>query len=98
MAAVYGYEDSSLVSIINATGSALQDMHRVNGQVLGLAGQLPSVNNSESGMRLSSAFSNWNSDFARVVNELSNLNDKANGLLQANRTANTDAAGTAAGG
>ncbi|WP_447002028.1 hypothetical protein ACRAKI_20005 [Saccharothrix isguenensis] len=87
----YAYDDATLLSIINATRTAVDNMTTVNSRVLGIAGQLPSVNNSTSGMKLSMALSDWNSNFGRVVTNLNLLNEKANGLLQANRATDNEA-------
>ncbi|MGW5050417.1 hypothetical protein [Actinokineospora sp. NPDC004072] len=93
----YGYDDASLNSIIVATSGALDQMGRVNQQVYAISGQLPAANNSTSGQKLSMALANWNSDFTRVVGQLNALNEKANALLRANRSANTDADGASGG-
>jgi hypothetical protein len=91
----YGYDDAALTSIITATSNAIESMNGVNRQVLGISGQLPAVNNSTSGVRLSTALGNWNTDFNRVIGQLSALRDKATGLLTVNRNTDTDAGGTA---
>ncbi|MDQ2589056.1 hypothetical protein [Saccharothrix yanglingensis] len=93
----FAYDDAMLVNIISGTGAALDKMGSVNNQVMGIAGQLPTVNNSTSGIRLAAALGDWNSSFSRVVNDLRTLNDKANQLLQVNRTANADADAAAGG-
>ncbi|MDA3628109.1 hypothetical protein [Saccharopolyspora oryzae] len=91
----YGYDDGMLVKVISATETALGQMRQINGSVQGLAGQLPVVNNSTSGMKLGQLLGDWNMDFNKIVNELENLNTKAGGLLQTNRNVETETGGAA---
>lgn len=86
----FAYEDSVFISIINATHAALDKMGHVNGQVLGLAGQMSVVNNSASGVKLAGALGDFNSGFTRVSNDLRALNEKASALLNQNRMVNAD--------
>ncbi|GLZ38941.1 hypothetical protein [Actinokineospora sp. NBRC 105648] len=89
--AKYGYDDATLQGIINATETGLQAMGNLNSGVMNIQAMLPQVNNSTSGIKLSTAIADWTTDFNLVKNQLDALNVKANALLTANRSANTDA-------
>lgn len=91
MAGKYGYEDSMLLSVISATDEALGQMGRVNSTVLGISGQLPVVNNSASGIKLSGLLGDWSTDYNKIVNQLTELNGRVQTLLNINRTAESDA-------
>ena len=91
MAGNYGYEDSMLVSVIGATDEALGQMNTVNTTVLGISGQLPVVNNSDSGVKLSRLLSDWSTDYNKILNQLTELNGRVKTLLNINRTTQSDA-------
>ncbi|MDA3649896.1 hypothetical protein LZ318_24870 [Saccharopolyspora indica] len=91
----FGYDDGMLTQVISATDNALGQMRQLNGQVIGIGGQLPSVNNSTSGMKLSRLLGDWSTDYNKIVNELENLKGKATGLLQTNRNVETETGGAA---
>jgi hypothetical protein len=93
--AKYGYEDGMLVQVISATDTALGQMRALNNQVVGMAGQLPVVNNSTSGMKLSGLLGDWSTDYNKIVTELENLNTKAQGLLTVNRNVESETGGAA---
>jgi hypothetical protein len=93
--AKYGYEDSMLVQVISATDTALGQMRTLNSQVVGLSGQMPVVNNSTSGMKLSGLLGDWSTDYNKIVTELETLNGKAQGLLTVNRNTETETGGAA---
>ena len=86
----FGYDDGLLVQVISATDTAIRQMEVVNGQVIGITGMMPVVNNSTSGMKLSGLLGDWTSEYSRVVNELKGLNEKANGILITNRNVETE--------
>jgi hypothetical protein len=86
----YGYEDSTLNSVITITDEYIQKLHNVNGQVLGISEQLPAVNNSTSGMKLAGLLSDWTGGFKGIVGALTALNGKANGILITNRNVEAD--------
>ena len=91
------FSDAVLISVINGTDTAIQNMNRVSGQVGAASATLPMVNNSASGQKLRFAFDNWTADYNRVVGLLTDLNMKAKDLLRSNRTVDTDASTTANG-
>jgi hypothetical protein len=93
--AKYGYEDSMLVQVISATDTALGQMRGVNNTVVSLSGQLPVVNNSTSGVKLSGLLSDWSTDYNKILTELENLNTKAQGLLTVNRNVESETGGAA---
>lgn len=86
----YGYDDATLNAVITATSNSIQQMERVNAQVVGLSSQLPVVNNSTSGIKLGGLLSDWTTEYKRVVGELNALNEKANGILITNRNVETE--------
>ncbi|GAA4613310.1 hypothetical protein [Saccharopolyspora hordei] len=91
----YGYDDGMLVQVISATDTALGQMRNLNSAVQGIGGQLPTVNNSTSGMKLAQLLGEWSTDYNRIVGELENLNAKAQALLQTNRNVETETGGAA---
>ena len=91
------YNDAALIAVINGTDTAISGMEGVNRQVMSISGQLPQVNRSTSGMKLGTALANWNAEFNRVVGDLRALNEKAKGLLNLNRSVDTETSTTANG-
>jgi hypothetical protein len=86
----YGYDDGMLVSVINATNTGIGQMRNLNSSVMSLAGALPSVNNSTSGVKLAGLLNDWNQNYSKIIAELEQLNGKASGLLQSNRNVETE--------
>ncbi|MFC4852606.1 hypothetical protein [Actinophytocola glycyrrhizae] len=93
--AKYGYDDGMLLHVIGATETALGQMNQVNSAVLGISGQMPVVNNSTSGVKLAGLLGDWSSDYQKIVTQLSELNTKAQGLLQLNRNIEVETGGAA---
>ncbi|MBK1787788.1 hypothetical protein [Prauserella cavernicola] len=90
-----GYDDGMLTQVISATDTALGEMQQLNSMVQGLASQLPAVNNSTSGMKLSALLGEWSGDYNKILTQLGELNTKAQGLLQLNRSTEADTSGMA---
>jgi hypothetical protein len=90
-AGTYGYDPDMLARIISATVTAIDKMRNLNGRVIGLAGELPSVNNSASGVKLAGLLNDWTREYGQIVNNLDVLNDKVNGLLQTSRSVSDEA-------
>lgn len=91
----YGYDDGMLLAVIGATDEALTQMNTVNGTVIGISGQLPAVNNSDSGIKLAGLLGDWSTDYNKILNQLTELNGRVKTLLNINRTATGDATGAA---
>ena len=89
----YGYDDGMLVQVISATDTALRQMWGLNSTVIGISGQLPVVNNSTSGMKLSGLLGEWSTDYYKIVTELEALNGKAQDLLRTNRNIEAETGG-----
>lgn len=86
----YGYDDNTLLAVINATDDAIGKMEYLNREVLNMSAALPVVNNSTSGQKLAARIGDWTSEFGQVVGALHGLNDKVNGLLKTNRKVSTE--------
>lgn len=91
---LYGYNDTTMTSIINAADVAISDMNNVNSQVQQIQGYLPTVNISTSGHLLAAKLDDWTQEFARVVNALDALREKAE-FLRRNNTDLSDQANQA---
>lgn len=91
----YGYEDGMLLAVISATDEALSQMNTVNNNVISISGQLPLVNNSDSGIKLGGLLGDWSTDYNKILNQLTELNGKVKYLLNINRTTTGDATGAA---
>ncbi|ASR37019.1 hypothetical protein BAY61_20815 [Prauserella marina] len=90
-----GYDDGLLTQVIGATDTALGEMQQLNSMVQGLAAQLPAVNNSTSGQKLAGLLGEWSGDYNTILTQLGELNTKAQGLLQLNRSTEADTSGMA---
>lgn len=84
MSKLFGYNDATMTSIIDATALAIGDMNHLNGQVQQIQGYLPTVNNSTSGKTLAAKIDDWTYEFSRVVNALDSLKEKAEYLRRHN--------------
>jgi hypothetical protein len=78
----YGYDEATLIAVINATDQKIQDMEFLNKEVLNMSAALPVVNNSVSGQKLGARIADWNADFGQVISALRDLNGKANDNLK----------------
>lgn len=90
-----GYDDGMLMSVINATESALGRMRTENSTVESLRGMLPAVNNSTSGLKLAGLLGDWSSEYNKIVGQLEALNGRAQELLRVNRGTETETSGAA---
>ncbi|MFD2420777.1 hypothetical protein [Amycolatopsis pigmentata] len=88
----YGYDDSTLIAVINATETAIQNMNHLNSEVQAMSAALPVVNNSASGQKLAARISDWTADFNQVIGALTDLNGKANDNLKVLRGVSTHTA------
>ncbi|GLY74847.1 hypothetical protein [Actinoallomurus iriomotensis] len=91
----YHFSDADLQQIINKTQDAINEMNTVNNTVQAHTDSLVDANRSDSGQILSGHLTTWTSDFHTCVNNLTDLNHKAQALLQINRGTNNDATGGA---
>jgi hypothetical protein len=80
----YFYSAPDLRSIIDKTNDAISEMGVVNSMVQSHTDALGDANRSDSGRILSQHLATWNQDFHTCVNNLTELNHKAQGLLQIN--------------
>lgn len=86
----YHFSDPDLQAIITKTQDAINEMNTVNNTVQSHTDSLVDANRSDSGTILSQHLATWNADFNTCVNNLTDLNTKAQALLQVNRsTGNT---------
>lgn len=92
---ISGYEDATLVAIINETNAALDGMSRVTSNVTGISAEMLQVNRSTSGQKLETGLFNWTGEFQRVVANLKALNDDARSLLEVNRSTSSETDGLA---
>jgi hypothetical protein len=86
----YGYDDNTLLTVVNATDDAIGKMEFINREVLSMSAALPTVNISTSGQKLAARIGDWTYEFGQVLGALRTLNEKANGLLKTNRRVETD--------
>jgi hypothetical protein len=93
--ATYYCSDQDLQQIISKTEAAINEMNTVNNTVQSHTDSLVDANRSDSGHILSGHLTAWNSDFHACVNNLTNLNHKAQSLLQINRGTDANATGSA---
>jgi hypothetical protein len=91
----YYYESQDLRTIIDKTNNAISEMNTVNNMVQSHTDALVDANRSDSGQILSSHLATWNSDFNTCVNNLHDLNDKAQALLNINISTDSNASGQA---
>jgi hypothetical protein len=91
----YHFDDADLQQIINKTQDAISEMNTVNSTVQAHTDSLVDANRSDSGQILSSHLATWTADFHTCVNNLTDLNQKAQALLQVNRSTDTTATGSA---
>ncbi|MDN3359673.1 hypothetical protein [Actinomadura sp. DC4] len=80
----YHFSGQDLRTIINKTNDAISEMNTVNNMVQGHTDSLVDANRSDSGQILSQHLTTWNSDFHTCVSNLTELNNKAQALLQIN--------------
>jgi hypothetical protein len=80
----YTFSNEDLNKIITKTQNAIDEMNTVNNLVTHHTDLLTDANRSDSGTILSSHLATWTTDFNNVVNNLNDLNGKANALLQVN--------------
>lgn len=90
-AGTYGYDPDMLARIISATVTAIDKMRNLNVRVIGLAGELPAVNRSASGVKLSGLLNDWTREYGQIVNNLEVLNEKVNGLLKTSGSVSEEA-------
>jgi hypothetical protein len=86
----YRFVDTDLQAIINQTQDAITEMNTVNNTVQSHTDALVDANRSDSGQILSSHLATWTSDFNACVNNLSDLNGKAQALLRVNQNTSTE--------
>jgi hypothetical protein len=70
-------------------------MNTVNNMVQSHTDALVDANRSDSGQILSNHLATWNSDFHTCVNNLTELNNKAQALLNVNNSTNLNTSGLA---
>jgi hypothetical protein len=80
----YSFTAQDLRQIINKTSDAISEMNTVNNMVQSHTDSLVDANRSDSGQILSQHLTTWNTDFHTCVNNLTELNNKAQALLQIN--------------
>jgi hypothetical protein len=80
----YYYESGDLRTIISKTNDAINEMNNVNNMVQSHTDSLVDANRSDSGQILSQHLATWNADFHTCVNNLTDLNHKAQALLNVN--------------
>jgi L-ribulose-5-phosphate 3-epimerase UlaE len=91
----YFYSAPDLRSIITKTNDAISEMNTVNNMVQSHTDALVDANRSDSGQILSQHLATWNSDFHTCVNNLTELNNKAQALLNINNSTNLNTTGMA---
>ncbi|MBT0770189.1 hypothetical protein KIH74_14710 [Kineosporia sp. J2-2] len=91
----YGMTLEMLNAIITETQEAIDQLQVVNTQVNATTSDLGQANQSTSGTTLTGKLSDWSTDFLRVNNALSALNEKAKNLRNINISTNSTAAGLA---
>jgi hypothetical protein len=82
---------SQLTMIINQTGTAVDEMNRLNNQVDSTAATIGGAMQSDAGRLLNNRLAIWNGDYAQVVSQLNELNGRATDMLNALVAANTGA-------
>jgi DNA integrity scanning protein DisA with diadenylate cyclase activity len=82
--APYAFNEADLHNIVDKTQSAIDELNTVNGIVQMHTEDLGTANQSDSGDILQDHLNTWTTDFHTCVNNLSDLNGKAQGLLQVN--------------
>ena len=80
----YAFSEADLHDIVNKTQSAIDEMNSVNNIVQSHTEDLGTANQSDSGTILQQHLFTWTSDFHNTVNNLTDLNTKAQGLLKVN--------------
>lgn len=91
----YHYEAQDLRSIISKTNDAISEMNTVNNMVQSHTDSLVDANRSDSGQILSQHLTTWNADFHTCVNSLTELNNKAQALLNINISTDGNTSGMA---
>ena len=91
----YAFSESDLHNIVDKTASAVEELRTVNGIVQAHTEDLGGANQSASGDILQQHLFTWNTDFDKCVNQLNDLNGKAQALLNVNVNVNVDAGGLA---
>ena len=91
----YHFSDADLLTIINKTSDAINEMNTVNSLVQSHTDLLTDANQSDSGTIIASHLGTWTADFHKVVNNLSDLNNKATALRQVNLNTHTTTTGSA---
>ena len=91
----YYYSAQDLRSIIQKTSDAVNEMNTVNNMVQSHTDALVDANRSDSGQILSNHLATWNTDFHTCVNNLTELNNKAQALLNVNNSTNLNTSGLA---
>jgi hypothetical protein len=84
---VYAFSDPDLSDIINKTQSAIDEMNTLNNLVQSHTEDLGTANQSDSGDILKTHLNTWTTDFHTCVNNLTDLNQKAQNLRQVNISA-----------
>jgi hypothetical protein len=85
----YRFSDPDLQQIINKTQDAINEMNTVNTTVQAHTDSLVDANRSDSGQILSGHLATWTTDFHTCVNNLTDLNTKAQALLRVNQNTST---------
>ena len=83
----YGMDDQKMLSIVNATSGAVDQMRLLNTRVQQQAEDYIRANNSDSGRIVQDGLLRWNGEFNQIVADLDALNQKVTLL----RTQNNDA-------
>lgn len=81
---LYGFSDDTMNRIIVATHDAISSMQKINSNVQTLAGTLPTVNKSTSGILLAQRIDDWNRDYNQIVSKLNELNERATNVRKSN--------------
>lgn len=95
MGSTYAFSNEQLTQIINQTSEAIGEMNQLNSMVQSHSDMLGSVNQSDSGGILQGKLMTWTQDFHTVVNNLTDLNQKAIGLRNVNVSASQNSTAAA---
>jgi hypothetical protein len=91
----YAFSNDQLTQIITRTADAIGEMNQLNSLVQSHSDMLGSVNRSDSGGILQNHLMTWTQDFHTVVNNLTDLNQKAINLRNVNINASQNSTATA---
>jgi hypothetical protein len=83
----YHFSDSDLQQIITKTQDAISEMTNLNSMVVNHTDGINQANRSTSGTILVNNLGQWTTDFNTCVQNLGDLNQRAQALLRVNRNA-----------